>query len=143
MAEFLNVKPIVDKGFFTIDFLAKRQLRKVADYVIKESPVWTGAYILSHQITDGNVNSFRSVSGRNRPVVRNEDKKSEHGVIGSNKAVEEQARAQLYADIKKLNIRKMKGIYLVNKAVGTSGREHSANVEKEHRVYSTVRKKFG
>jgi|DEB0MinimDraft_10_1074344.scaffolds.fasta_scaffold30419_4 hypothetical protein len=143
MAEFLNVKPIVDKGFFTIDFLAKRQLRKVADYVIKESPVYTGAYILSHQITDGNVNAFRSVSGRNRPVVREGTKVSDHGTIGSNKAVEEQARAQLYADIKKLNIRKMKGIYLVNKAVGTSGREHSAQVEQKHRVYSTVRKKFG
>ena len=46
MAEFLNVKPIVDKGFFTIDFLAKKHLRKVADYVIQESPVYTGAYIL-------------------------------------------------------------------------------------------------
>lgn len=145
MAEFLNVKPIVDKGFFTIDFLAKRQLRKVADYVIQESPVYTGAYILSHQITDGNVGSFRSVSGRNRPVVRESGRKkdSDHGPIGTNKAVEEQARAQLYADIKKLNVRKMKNIYLVNKAVGTSGREHAANVEKEHRVYSTVRKKFG
>lgn len=140
----LGLQSVVDRGWFTFDKLAKRKLRKVADFVVEQSPVYTGAYILSHTISDSRTKTYRTEAASLRaPVDRY--KKGQNGkfILYGNKGIEEQARARLYADIEKLNVRKFRNVFIVNAALGTSNEHHASEVELRHKVYAKVRKKYG
>mgnify|MGYP000043848733 FL=1 len=101
----------------------KDRLEYIANYAVVVSPVKTGAYVESFSFAVG-AGRPRGKSSANRPMANRD-------------AAMQDARANLYSDIDKMDLKKSDKVTLRN------GSPHAVEVEKKHSVFTKVRNKFG
>lgn len=101
---------------------AKEELKDIASYIIRKSPVQTGAYITSHSVSYSNGGVTRSRSSNNKPKIEVEE----------GQAI---AQQQMFSDIENLDFIANAGtsIKFTNRA------PHAQIVEDKYQVYGSTK----
>lgn len=120
----VNQKSVLAKLKVTEELIQEKLrgvLKGIADDIVDESPVDTGAYVLSHTFAPTGSGAGRSYSSHGKP--RNQDVASKR----------EEARGQLYSEIETVNVTTSKTGIFRNRA------PHARPVEDKHSVYTKAK----
>lgn len=113
-----KVKALLDE----VEEESKDTLKDIASYIIRKSPVQTGAYITSHSVSYSNGGVTRSRSSNNKPKIEVEE----------GQAI---AQQQMFSDIENLDFIANAGtsIKFTNRA------PHAQIVEDKYQVYGSTK----